>query len=45
MLWEIDIHPAKGQPDRAAERAEYCARVGFGECPTCGNGARVFDPG
>src|SRR5687768_2429522 len=26
MLWEIDIHPAKGQPDRAAERLASAAR-------------------
>src|SRR4051812_39545126 len=26
MLWEIDIHPAEGQPDRAAERIATSAR-------------------
>jgi phosphoribosylformylglycinamidine synthase len=26
MLWEIDIHPAEGQPDRAAERIATAAR-------------------
>jgi phosphoribosylformylglycinamidine synthase len=26
MLWEIDIHPAEGQPDRAAERVSAAAR-------------------
>src|SRR5882757_6191451 len=26
MLWEIDIHPAEGQPDRAAERVVSAAR-------------------
>ena len=26
MLWEIDIHPAEGQPDRAAERVTSAAR-------------------
>ncbi len=26
MLWEIDIHPAEGQPDRAAERLVSTAR-------------------
>jgi phosphoribosylformylglycinamidine synthase len=26
MLWEIDIHPGKGQPDRAAERVAAAAR-------------------
>ena len=26
MLWEIDIHPAEGQPDRAAERVANTAR-------------------
>ena len=26
MLWEIDIHPAAGQPDRAAERVAAAAR-------------------
>src|SRR5436190_20730466 len=26
MLWEIDIHPAEGQPDRAAERVAGAAR-------------------
>jgi phosphoribosylformylglycinamidine synthase subunit PurSL len=26
MLWEIDIHPAEGQPDRAAERVATAAR-------------------
>jgi phosphoribosylformylglycinamidine (FGAM) synthase PurS component len=26
MLWEIDIHPAEGQPDRAAERVGAAAR-------------------
>lgn len=26
MLWEIDIHPAEGQPDRAAERVANAAR-------------------
>ncbi|MEX0613860.1 MAG: AIR synthase-related protein, partial [Pirellulales bacterium] len=26
MLWEIDIHPAEGQPDRAAERLAAAAR-------------------
>ena len=26
MLWEIDIHPAKGQPDRAGERVASAAR-------------------
>ena len=31
MLWEIDIHPAPGQPDRAAERVASGARdLGFG---------------
>ena len=26
MLWEIDIHPADGEPDRAAERVAAAAR-------------------
>lgn len=26
MLWEIDIHPAEGQPDRAGERVASAAR-------------------
>jgi phosphoribosylformylglycinamidine synthase len=26
MLWEIDIHPAEGQPDRAAQRVATAAR-------------------
>ena len=26
MLWEIDIHPAEGQPDRVAERVAAAAR-------------------
>src|SRR5690349_16668803 len=26
MLWEIDIHPANGEPDRAAERVVSAAR-------------------
>jgi phosphoribosylformylglycinamidine synthase len=26
MLWEIDIHPAEGQPDRAADRVAVAAR-------------------
>jgi phosphoribosylformylglycinamidine synthase II len=26
MLWEIDIHPAEGQPDRAGERVAAAAR-------------------
>jgi phosphoribosylformylglycinamidine synthase len=26
MLWEIDIHPAEGQPDRAGERVALAAR-------------------
>ena len=26
MLWEIDIHPVEGQPDRAAERVAAAAR-------------------
>jgi phosphoribosylformylglycinamidine synthase len=26
MLWEIDIHPAEGQPDRAADRLAVAAR-------------------
>jgi phosphoribosylformylglycinamidine synthase len=26
MLWEIDIHPAEGQPDRAADRIAVAAR-------------------
>lgn len=26
MLWEIDIHPAEGQPDRAADRIAVSAR-------------------
>jgi phosphoribosylformylglycinamidine synthase subunit PurSL len=26
MLWEIDIHPAEGQPDRAADRIAVTAR-------------------
>ena len=26
MLWEIDIHPADGQPDRAGERVASAAR-------------------
>ena len=30
MLWEIDIHPAEGQPDRAADRIAVAARAGPG---------------
>src|SRR5258708_38855341 len=26
MLWEIDIHPGEGQPDRAGERVASAAR-------------------
>src|SRR3954466_8525691 len=26
MLWEIDIHPAEGQPDGAGERVAFAAR-------------------
>ena len=26
MLWEIDIHPAEGEPDRAGERVASAAR-------------------
>src|SRR6478672_8139370 len=32
MLWEIDIHPAEGQPDRAGERVALAAReLGFAD--------------
>ena len=32
MLWEIDIHPAEGQPDRAGERVASTAReLGIGD--------------
>src|SRR5262245_48372509 len=32
MLWEIDIHPAEGQPDRAAKRvAKMASELGLAE--------------